>query len=82
MMIEMFKPLSTVELPCRDWRDRGSPRPLSSFTFEGRISVRMIDLGHFDVHYLFLLGHGEEDEGKLDNVGNDLGLQSNYSGTI
>ena len=33
-------------------------------------------MGHFDVHYLFLLGHGEEDEGKLDDVGNDLSLQS------
>ena len=30
------------------------------------------DLGH--CNYLLLLGHGEEDEGKLDDVGNDLGL--------
>ena len=29
----MSKPLSTVELPWRDWRDRGRPRPLSSFTW-------------------------------------------------
>ena len=32
-------------------------------------------VGELYVHYLLLLGHGEEDEGKLDDVGNDLGLQ-------
>ena len=26
--------------------------------------------------YLLLLGHGEEDEGKLDDVGDDLGLHA------
>ena len=27
-------------------------------------------------NYLLLLGHGEEDEGKLDDVGDDLGLHA------
>ena len=37
----------------------------------------MENKGHSYVHnmYLFLFGHGEEDEGKLDYVGDDLGLQ-------
>ena len=29
-------PLSTVELPWRDWRERGRPRPRSSFTWPGQ----------------------------------------------
>ena len=77
----MSEPRSTVELPCRDWRDRGSPRPLSSLTFEIiAFQIFAFEIIAFQIlqlergNYLLLLGHGEEDEGKLDNVGDDLGL--------
>jgi len=39
-MIFVKKPESTVELPGKDCRERGKPRPLSSFTFSSCAIVK------------------------------------------
>ena len=80
---KMLMPMRMMERRCPDrcrqlsfpggigGREEGrDPSPLSPAS-----GVR--ELGdHLKDNHLLLLGHGEEDEGKLDDVGDDLGLHA------